>query len=117
MAYQTAQMMGVAWRGTIGPVAAKQLSALGFAAGADVCSGCVANCEADATENAPDTGVLSCISKAAPTTMCGPGFDGAAVFPAIGSCCNGSSGSKVCARYCKAFKTGDLLSSFITGCP
>jgi hypothetical protein len=104
--------------GTIGPIAAPQLASLGFAAGADVCSGCVANCEADAKSSSADATVLSCLSKAAPTTTCGPGFAGGAAFTTIGTCCNGNSGSKVCTRYCTAFKQANgFVQSVVSGCP
>lgn len=113
------QMLGdcTVENGTIGPIATKQLSAIGFAPGADVCSGCVANCEADGKDGATDADVLSCLANAAPTIMCGPGFAGTAVLNTVGTCCKGKTGSKVCDRYCKAFKNGDLLSGYVTGCP
>lgn len=104
--------------GTLGPVVISALSAIGFAPGANVCSGCVARCESDAARSSSDASALSCIAKAATATSCGPGIAGAAVFPAIGSCCTANPASKVCSRYCDAFKrNGGIVATAVTGCP
>jgi poly(3-hydroxybutyrate) depolymerase len=103
--------------GTVAPICAPQLSDIGFAAGANVCSGCVANCEADAS-SAADSAMLSCVAAAAPKTTCGPGFAGAAALATVGTCCGNNPGSKVCSRYCTTFKkTNQFIQSVVTGCP
>jgi hypothetical protein len=102
--------------GTLGPPAAGSLLALGFG-GAEVCSGCVSRCEADAQGSGPDVPVLSCLSTAAPAAACGPGFAGAAAFATVGSCCSGAAGSSVCARFCAAFQQTSLFAGLLTGCP
>jgi poly(3-hydroxybutyrate) depolymerase len=104
--------------GTIGPVAAPSLVAIGFAPGVNVCSGCVANCESEAGTSTSDTAALSCLSKGAATTTCGPGIAGAAAFATIGACCGANPRSKVCSRYCNAFKqSGGIIVTALTGCP
>jgi predicted esterase len=102
--------------GSLGPVLAQNISAVGFSQTGNVCGGCITDCEQDANGAAPDMNVLSCIAKAAPGAMCGPGFKGEVVFPTIGACCNGATGSRVCMRYCNAFHVNNPLSAAVTGC-
>lgn len=103
--------------GTLGPVMVTQLSDLGYAATANVCSGCVTRCEQDAEGSAADGTVLGCIASAAPGATCGPGFAGAAIFGVVGGCCAATPGSDVCARFCQTFQKSALFSMVLSGCP
>jgi hypothetical protein len=112
------QMVGdcLVENGTLGPVAAPQLTSLGFSSPGDVCSGCLSTCTGDAQGSAPDTSVLACLASAAPSTTCGPGFGGAAVFGTVGSCCSQVASSRVCARFCATFQQSSLFAGLLTGC-
>jgi len=103
--------------GTLGPVAADPLAALGFSSSA--CTSCLSTCATDAQGSAPDAAALSCIADGAPATACGPGFAGTAVFTTLGTCCGapGASGSHACARFCAAFGASSIFQSVLSGCP
>jgi hypothetical protein len=115
---QYCQMLGdcVAENGTLGPVLAEQLQAVGFADAANVCSGCVGQCERDATNSAIDNTVLGCLATNSPATTCGPGFAGAAAFSTLASCCRVASGSAICTRMCRSLDSNPTIASFFSVC-
>lgn len=115
---QYCQMLGdcLVENGTLGPVVAEQVADLGYAKTANVCTGCVAACEADARGSSADKTALGCFATAAPATKCGPGFAGADVFGTVGKCC-AQSGSKVCARFCATFEDSELFAPLLSFCP
>jgi poly(3-hydroxybutyrate) depolymerase len=110
------QLLGecVVENGTLGPALASALSGYGFAAGNNVCSGCVARCESDATSTGSQT-ALACIEAASSTLTCGPGFQGVPGLAAIASCCDGST-SEVCARFCGELEGVSGIERVLPGC-
>jgi dienelactone hydrolase len=112
------QILGdcVVENGTLGPIMSEQLVDLGFAATANVCSGCVDRCVDDASGSSDDDTVLACLAAAQPGVTCGPGFAGAAGFAAIGECCDGIAGSNVCERFCGTFSESELFAPILQGC-
>ena len=113
------QLLGdcLAENGSFGTYTAPGLIDLGFGTSGDVCGGCLAQCEADASGSAPDATVLTCLATAGPATACGPGFAGTAAFSTVSGCCTGTTASHLCGRFCAAFRALPLFASQLTACP
>lgn len=102
---------------TVGPILGPQLTQLGFSGPDNTdCTGCVSNCENNATTPA-DASVLSCIDGQAQAATCGPGIDGALpAIEAINVCCEGRTDSPLCQEICTVMMTNSATESFLPTC-
>lgn len=103
--------------GTIGPVLAPQLTAIGFSGPNNHdCGGCVRTCQEKATSNA-DSLVLSCLTYQHALAQCGPGIEGAkGLVTAINTCCAGHSDSAYCVELCTQLLSNQIAGQFFTTC-
>jgi predicted esterase len=102
---------------TIGPALSPQITMLGFSGEDNVeCGGCITRCETEAT-TAPDAEVLTCVSDAQATAMCGPGVEGGVPFiDTVNTCCDARMDSPFCVGVCEVIATSELAIGFFPTC-